>query len=224
MTGFTKLCKWDASLKGTVAALMSNFTSHWDEEIQQRAVEYEFLLKSVDADASLKELYDTAFDDIPTYPDSKQTNSVLMRRMGEIKSEKGFKAGKEEEEKKEAPAFRQSVSSALSKNKEGELAGVGLEDVSAFDVTGAPTTTDSLLDMGDDFSGGSIDHAFAKAHPSDFSSSQTVDLPTETTRVEAPADTPLWKGMVPQNVKEGTVYEDDSVRVQGTFMFEKYDG
>ena len=141
---------------------MNNFSTYWDEDIQQRAVEYEMILKQSETDPNIKNIFDNAFDELPTFPDSKQTNSVLMRRMGEIKQKKGFEMTKGEENKGQGDAtqnFKQGVSSALSKNQRTEeqpsvsASGIDMDD-----------TSDSLLDMDGpvgQISGDSIDHEFS---------------------------------------------------------------
>lgn len=37
-------------------------------------------------------------------------------------------------------------------------------------------------------------------------------------------ENPLWKKMIPGNMKEGTIYEDFGITVLGKFNFTKYDG
>ena len=71
MTGFTKLCKNDPSLKEKVAPILSNFSTYWDEDVQQRAIEYEFILKEAEQDESIKQVFDNAFEELPTFPESK---------------------------------------------------------------------------------------------------------------------------------------------------------
>ena len=54
---------------------------------------------------------------MPTYPEHMERNNVLMKRITEIKSEKGFLANKTEEETNLAssPTLKSVMSAALSK-------------------------------------------------------------------------------------------------------------
>jgi len=66
-----------------------------------------------------KELFSTAFDDMPTYPEHMERNNVLMKRITEIKSEKGFLANKAEEDNQaSSPTLKTIMSAALSKGGE----------------------------------------------------------------------------------------------------------
>jgi len=109
-----------------------------------------------------------------------------MRRMTEIKQKKGFSSAKEGEEAKDKNAtsnFVQGVSKALG-GTHGD--GPSKESLPSDEPTegGLDSTDDDLLKMDEPlgtFSGGSIDHEFARAYPNHFSQTQTVDLPSETT-------------------------------------------
>ena len=56
----------------------------------------------------------------------------------------------------------------------------------------------------------------------DFISS-TVNLSSEGQKI-VNDENPNWKKMIPGNMKEGIVYEDASLSVNGKFNFTKYDG
>lgn len=56
----------------------------------------------------------------------------------------------------------------------------------------------------------------------DFISS-TVNLSSEGQKI-VNDENPNWKKMIPGNMKEGIIYEDSSLSVNGKFNFTKYDG
>lgn len=117
ITGFAKMVKHCPDLKQKVLSVLKKYNGYWDEDIQQRAVEYEIL---INGEGQINELFEEAFSELPTYPEKMQTNSVLMRRMSEVKSLKGFAVGKTEEGqegKLEQTTFKVGVSSALSSNQ-----------------------------------------------------------------------------------------------------------
>lgn len=220
LTSYVKFCKYDTSLIPRVLPTIISFKTYWDEDIQQRAVEYEQLLARQD-EAEIVDLFNTIFEDLPTYPDQMQTNSVLMRRMGELKNEKGFTVNKQEgddnkaTEKQHSDSFRSSVSTALSAKKaEDEF---GMEKVSTTEEEGGG------LDLLDFEAGVAFDHEFSRVHPGDFAPSQTVNIESETSKI-VNEDNQFWKKMIPGNMKEGTIYEDSGVEVKGKFNFAKYDG
>lgn len=93
LTGFVKIARRNAEVKVKVVEIVNSLLSYWDEDIQQRAMEYSILLKKSETDDSVKELFDEAFAGMPNYPDRFQTNSVLFRRMFELKNTKGFGVG-----------------------------------------------------------------------------------------------------------------------------------
>ena len=96
------------------------------------------------------ELFANAFEELPSYPDEMQTDSVLMRRMSEIKHDKGFKSAEKEhggKAPKKGETNRASVSSALTSNTVDDLSAsvasltpdlVGVED----------TKEEELIDFG----------------------------------------------------------------------------
>lgn len=121
LSAFAKMTKHDQTLIPKVLTVFDKFKTNWDEDLQQRCVEYERLL--IQASNGQFDLFSQAFDDLPTYPESMQVESVLMKRMGEIKNSKGFTTGKSEEEKKgseESPQRRAIVSAALSSVKQSD--------------------------------------------------------------------------------------------------------
>jgi hypothetical protein len=68
LTSYVKFCKYDTSLIPRVLPTIISFKTYWDEDIQQRAVEYEQLLARQD-EAEIVDLFNTIFEDLPTYPD-----------------------------------------------------------------------------------------------------------------------------------------------------------
>jgi len=60
------------------------------------------------------------------------------------------------------------------------------------------------------------------SHPKDFVTS-TVNLSSEGAKI-VNDENPNWKRMIPGNMKEGIIFEDSSISVNGKFNFTKYDG
>ena len=144
LSAIAKLTKFDASLKDPVNAVLSHYESYWDEDIQQWAVEYKTLMNDVAGD-----VFATAFEELPSYPDEMQTDSVLMRWMSEIKHDKGFKSGEKESGKKvskKSESYRASVSSALTSNTADDLRS-SMASVTP-DMVGADDKEEELIDFG----------------------------------------------------------------------------
>lgn len=120
LTAFVKFAKVDPNLNSKILPIFEKYKTSWDEEIQQRCIEYEQLILLSNTTDEAWELFATAFDDMPTYPEHMQSNNVLMKWITEIKSEKGFIANKGDEEIAAAtsPTIRSVVSSALSRGGE----------------------------------------------------------------------------------------------------------
>ena len=92
---------------------------------------------------------------------------------------------------------------------------VGVED----------TKEEELIDfggMGGQSNG--LDHFLAREHDADFAYEQTVNMSAEGPDIDANDGNPLWKKMIPGNMTEGIVYEDESVKVNAKLNFTKYDG
>lgn len=172
LTGFVKLSKRDATLVDKAQAILNQYMNYWDEDIQQRAVEYDALLKMEGGE----ELGDSVFTELPAFPEHLQTKSVLMKRMGEIKSSKGFSNKGEGTKSKDVTAgYKTAVSAALSKN------GVKPDTSTLPDLMGSEEpieSTGDLIGLGDDPTPlvTDLDHSLKSNNPADFSPKQTVNF------------------------------------------------
>ena len=79
---------------------MKQYKDFWDEDIQQRVCEYLAMIEIAESDPSSIDFVNEALDMMPNFSDSLQTNSILTRRIMNLKIEKGFTINKEEAETK----------------------------------------------------------------------------------------------------------------------------
>lgn len=85
LTALMKFALQDHSLRNRAAEIFKRYSTSWNEDIQQRAIEYLRMLKFLEKDESYKEFIEMSFEPLPTYPDNMQNNSVLIKRMGKLK-------------------------------------------------------------------------------------------------------------------------------------------
>jgi len=217
-------------------------STNWDEDIQQRSVEYLRMLKMVDNDPSKREFIEMAFETLPTFPDHMQNSSVLIKRMSNMKKQKGLITGtNDKKDDDDIPAekgeeYKSGVSAALSKTKStaaskgaAHSSDLLFSDSNDNDTGHAKDDNDVMdllsFDMDETPSGssGSISHAFAKQNPDDFASEQTVkvDEESEELSLDGPQDS-KWKTLLPGNSTDGTIYEDDEIKVNIKFNISKY--
>lgn len=98
---------------------MAQFADHWDEELQQRACEYQKMLERAAEDRDVSALVMKSLDKMPNFSEELQTNNVLTRRILALKVTKGFAINQEEAEKnmrQNMQKYATNVSSALSTN------------------------------------------------------------------------------------------------------------
>jgi len=96
MTSYMKMMKYYPDLKHEIRPVISQFQDHWDEELQQRACEYIYMMDQSNSNPTIKSLVDHALDSMPNFSEDLQTNNVLTRRILQMKVEKGFAKNKEE--------------------------------------------------------------------------------------------------------------------------------
>lgn len=173
-----------------------------------------------------QELYNQAFDELPAYPEQLQTKSVLMKRMGEIKSSTGFTSKGEGAKTKDVTAgYKTAVSAALSKNA-GKAQAESLPDLLGETEPTESSSTGDLIGLGEDFGSSppaaELTHSLKTANAADFSPVQTVNFEAEQEDFISPH--PQFKKMLPVNSKDGIVFEDDSIEVKAKLNFKKYDG
>ena len=90
ITSYMKMLKNCPELKSQVVTILSQYSDHWDEELQQRACEYQRMLDRADEDANAKQLVMNSLDKMPNFSEDLQTNNVLTRRILALKVKKGF--------------------------------------------------------------------------------------------------------------------------------------
>lgn len=110
-----KMLKIQPDLSNEVRPILAQYQDHWDEDLQQRACEYMFMLEQSEQSSAVKELVDSALDGMPNFSEELQTNNVLTRRILQMKVDKGFAMSKEEAEKNMRANMNQYKTS-LSKN------------------------------------------------------------------------------------------------------------
>lgn len=105
MTSYMKMVKNCPELKNEVVPVLNQYKDHWDEELQQRACEYIYMIDKSAQDPKIRALVNHALDKMPNFSETLQTNNVLTRRILQMKVDKGFATTKEEAEK----AMRQNM-------------------------------------------------------------------------------------------------------------------
>ena len=106
-------------LQTSVMNLLNNYKNHWDEELQQRACEYAYMLTAAKEDATVCALVTNALEKMPNFSEDLQTNNVLTRRILQLQVKKGFAINVEEAEanmKQNMQKYSTQVSSALNAN------------------------------------------------------------------------------------------------------------
>eukprot|EP00344_Euplotes_crassus_P006269 CAMPEP_0197013496 /NCGR_PEP_ID=MMETSP1380-20130617/66542_1 /TAXON_ID=5936 /ORGANISM="Euplotes crassus, Strain CT5" /LENGTH=962 /DNA_ID=CAMNT_0042437789 /DNA_START=144 /DNA_END=3032 /DNA_ORIENTATION=+ len=230
LTALMKFALQDSSLIQHATTIFTRYSRSWNEDIQQRAIEYLRMLKFLEKDESYREFILESFEPLPTYPDHMQNNSVLIKRMSQIKKKKNLAAtGKDDTEKDIATEateeYKAQVSSALSRGKSKEASSTSGSDIFSGD-TGSKTESgafDDILGLGDSSGSNVLGHPFAKANPGDFSSSQTVDINSEAEELSMNGDQDSkWKNLIPISCTDGTIFEDDNIKVNMRFNISKY--
>jgi hypothetical protein len=230
MTALMRISLNEPSIREKALAMFKRHSDSWDEDLQQRAVEYFRLLKLLEKDESAATFIEAVFEPLPTFPDHMQNNSVLIKRMSEMKSKKGLIIGKEDGKddlnaiKKEE--YKTSVSSALSKGKSIESTKTTSQssdflfgDSKGSQSKASKDDTGDLLDIDDFLSGssapkGSGSHPFMKQNPHDFSADQTVDLNVQADELEVEDDNDIkWKCLIPFTATDGPIYEDNDIKI-----------
>jgi hypothetical protein len=120
ITSYMKMLKNCPELRPQVATILSQYSDHWDEELQQRACEYQRMLERADEDENAKQLVMNSLDKMPNFSEDLQTNNVLTRRILSLKVKKGFAINQEEAEKsmkQNMAKYTTNVSSALTSNQ-----------------------------------------------------------------------------------------------------------
>lgn len=231
----------DSSLRDKAMEVFKRHSTNWDEDIQERAIEYSRMLKMIDSNSDSLEFIKNIFDTMPTFPEEIQNNSVLIRRMNVLKKKGLSVGGKGKEDKDIAETkgeeFKSTVSAALSKskstdvNKEPSSKGDDLLFGGDEPTTSAVRNNDDELDllgMGLDMGGASLEskssvHPFIRNNSDHFVPRSTVDLEDEATElsIDGAQDT-KWKNLIPGNSTDGTVYEDDEIKINVKFNVTKY--
>ena len=80
-----KMTHKNPSIEPRVIEILEGLLDFWDEDIQQRAVEYLGFLKQAKTDPSVKDLMLVAMEPMPTFSDSLQANNILLRRIMRLK-------------------------------------------------------------------------------------------------------------------------------------------
>jgi AP-2 complex subunit alpha len=238
LSALMKFCLQDEACRAKAKTIFKRYSTSWDEDIQQRAIEYIRMLDLLEKDERYKSFIESSFDPLPTFPDHMQNNSILIKRMSSIKKKKGISVASKDKDGKELTdvpkeEYKSVVSAALSKSKSTNpsKSSAAASDL-LFGDDGAQQTSskddgavDLLdLDLGGSSGGkGALDHPFAKHHPEDFSSEQTVDLDTEADAysLNGPQDS-KWKTLIPGSATDGTIYEDSDIKVNVKFNISKY--
>jgi hypothetical protein len=115
LTNYMKMLKVQSTLKNEIRPILTQYQDHWDEDLQQRACEYLYMLDHSETNPTVQSLVDSALDGMPNFSEELQTNNVLTRRILQMKVEKGFAMSKEEAEKNMLANMNQFKTS-LSKN------------------------------------------------------------------------------------------------------------
>lgn len=241
LSALMKFCINDADIRVKAATIFKRHSTSWDEDIQQRAIEYSRLLKMLEKDSSYAEFIQNAFEPLPTFADHMQNNSVLVKRMSEMRKKKGLAVGGKDKADKDINSekgeeYKAVVSAALSKAKSIDVTktNVKSEDLLFGEEEGvshgvSKDESDMLDLLSMDIGGasleskGSLNHKFAKQNPRDFANEQTVKLDDEAEplSLDGPQDS-KWKNLIPGNATDGTVYEDDEIKVNVKFNTSKY--
>jgi AP-2 complex subunit alpha len=239
LSALMKFCLQDETCRDKAKSIFKRYSTSWDEDIQQRAIEYVKMLGLLEKDERYKSFIESSFDPLPTFPDHMQNNSILIKRMSSIKKKKGLSVTSKDKDAKDISEgakeeYKSVVSSALSKSKStdpSKKSATANDLLFGGDEVQQTTSKDDgavdLLDL--DMGGasierkGALDHPFAKQNPGDFSSEQTVDLDSEADAysLDYPQDS-KWKTLIPGSVTDGTIYEDDSIKVNVKFNISKY--
>jgi len=114
-------------LQPRLKALLEDLQDYWDEDIQQRALEYLQLLKQAEHDPEAHALMLVALEPMPTFSDSLQQNNILLRRIMKLKVSQSL--SEEAEAKGNLKYYESAMSEALSTNKPQTLAGIDLSGV-----------------------------------------------------------------------------------------------
>jgi AP-2 complex subunit alpha len=239
LSSLMKFSLREESVREKAIQTFKRYSTSWDEDIQQRSIEYVRMLKLIDKDERYKSFVESTFDPLPTYPDHMQVTSVLIKRMSEMKKMKGLAvAGRDKEDKdivhETKEEYKSAVSSALSKSKSTDpsIAGTAAKSADLLFSGDSDTKTASRnddpmdifgLDIGESDTKATLDHVFAKENPGDFSSEQTVKLEDETN--ELSLDGPQgskWKTLIPGSDSDGCIYEDEDIKVNLKISVSKY--
>lgn len=239
LSGLMKISLQHPECREKANNIFKRHSTNWDEDIQERAVEYLRMLKMVEQDESKKEFIENAFDTLPTFPEHMQNSSILIKRMSEMKKKKGLVVGgkdkKDEDistEKKEE--YKSAVSAALSKNKSSDASKSKPKTADMLFTDDNNTASSQqndegdmlgLFDMGETFAGssGGNSHPFAKRHPKDFCSENTVNIDNEATELSLDGvQDSKWKSLIPANTTDGVIYEDDEIKIVMKFKTSKY--
>lgn len=235
LTSLMKFSLQEELVREKAVQTFKRYATSWDEDIQQRSIEYVRMLKLIDQDERYKTFVESTFDPLPTYPDHMQSTSVLIKRMSEMKKMKGLAIPGSEKDGEDIVTevkeeYKSAVSSALSKSKStgaskaGKSSDLLYGEDSKNKQSKVNDEMDILgLDFGESDSKSSHEHAIAKQNPSDFSSEQTVNLEDEANELslDGPQDS-KWKTLIPGSVTDGTIYEDDDIKVNVKFNISKY--
>jgi len=130
-----KMLKLCPGLKNEIRPILAQYKEHWDEDLQQRACEYMYMIDEGDVNPTVKALVDTALDGMPNFSEELQTNNVLTRRILQMKVDKGFAMSKEEAEKTmkmNMNSYKTQVSKNLGASEvvdnDNMIAGIMLDD------------------------------------------------------------------------------------------------
>lgn len=67
LTNYMKMLKIQPDLSNEVRPILTQYQDHWDEDLQQRACEYIYMLDQSEQSAAVKELVDNALDGMPNF-------------------------------------------------------------------------------------------------------------------------------------------------------------
>lgn len=235
LSALMKFCLQDSSVRDKAMVIFKKNAVSWDEDIQQRAAEYVRMLKVIETDSDNAESLREAFDVMPTFPESIQNNSVLIKRMSIMKKKKGLSVGASDDKDGKDLAtgsteeFKSTVSSVLSKSK---TTGSGKFAQSSEDLFGGetskPTTSnegDELDLLGMDMGGFSASksglHPFIQNYSDHFVKNRSGEVDIPELKIENSQDA-KWKGLIPLNSTDGAIYEDDEIRVNIKFNISSY--
>ena len=233
LSALMKMWLQDSSVRDKALVIFKRNAISWDEDIQQRAAEYVRMLKAIENDSDSLESLKEAFDVMPTFPESIQNNSVLIKRMAQMKKKKGLSVGADDKESQDAAAtpteeYKSTVSSVLSKSKSTASSKSKQESEDLFSDEPQRTTSvkevdpfDLLgMDMGEpSASSKSSLHPFIKNYSDHFvqkSGSNIAEFKIENTQDSK------WKSLIPLNSTDGPIYEDDEIKVNVKFNISKY--